>query len=99
MKKMCFILTLVFVMILASVATAPAGTALDRIQQKGELVVGITGTQPPLNVTTKTGKIIGLDADLAKLIAMNLGVKVKFSPMSFSQPRQRANLRTGTPYI
>jgi polar amino acid transport system substrate-binding protein len=85
MKKMCFIFTLVFVMILASVATAPAGTALDRIQQKGELVVGITGAQPPLNVTTKTGKIIGLDADLAKLIAMNLGVKVKFSPMSFSQ--------------
>lgn len=85
MKKIVFIFTLVFVLILASVATAPAGTALDRIQQKGELVVGITGTQPPLNVTTKAGKIIGLDADIAKLIAMNLGVKVRFSPMSFSQ--------------
>ena len=67
------------------VTTAPAGTALKRILKKGELVVGIAGSQPPLNVTTKTGKIIGLDADIAKLIAMNLGVKLKFTAMSFPE--------------
>lgn len=67
------------------VTTAPAGTALKRILKKGELVVGIAGSQPPLNVTTKTGEIIGLDADIAKLIAMNLGVKLKFAAMPFPE--------------
>jgi polar amino acid transport system substrate-binding protein len=56
---------------------------MDRILKNGELVVGITGTQPPLNATTKDGKIIGMDADLAKLIASGLGVQAKFEVMSF----------------
>ena len=46
--------------------------------------MGITGTQPPLNVTNKDGKIIGYDADIANLIAMNMGVKVKFDTMPFA---------------
>jgi polar amino acid transport system substrate-binding protein len=57
---------------------------MDRILKKGELVVGITGAQPPLNATTKDGKIIGFDADIATAIALNIGVKVKFSKMAFS---------------
>jgi len=58
---------------------------MDRILKKGELVVGITGTQPPLNATTKDGKIIGFDADIATAIAMSIGVKIKFSKMAFSE--------------
>jgi polar amino acid transport system substrate-binding protein len=64
---------------------AAAGTGMDRILQKGQLVVGITGTQPPLNATTKDGKIIGFDADIARLIATNMGVKVKFETMPFAK--------------
>jgi polar amino acid transport system substrate-binding protein len=70
---------------LLTVNTAAAGTEMDRILQKGELVVGITGTQPPLNATTKDGKIIGFDADIARLIATNMGVKVKFKAMAFAK--------------
>jgi ABC-type amino acid transport substrate-binding protein len=44
-------------------------------------VVGISGDQPPLNATTKEGRIIGLDADLANSIASNLDVKVRYSQM------------------
>ncbi|PQP34634.1 ABC transporter substrate-binding protein, partial [Desulfobacteraceae bacterium SEEP-SAG9] len=85
MKKTVFIFTLAIVLTLMFVTTAPAGTALKRILKKGELVVGIAGSQPPLNVTTKTGKIIGLDADIARLIATNLGVKLKFAAMPFPE--------------
>ena len=59
MKKAILILTLTFVLVISLVTSAPAGTSLKRILQKGELVVGLTGTQPPLNATTKDGKIIG----------------------------------------
>ena len=78
MKKTGVILELVavFAVMLANVVSA--GTVMDRILQKKELVVGITGTQPPLNATTRDGKIIGLDADIARLIATNMNVKVNF---------------------
>jgi polar amino acid transport system substrate-binding protein len=85
MKKVVFIFAVTSVLALTFVTIASAGAVLDRILQKGELVVGITGDQPPLNAKTKTGKIIGLDADLARLIAGNLGVKVKFATMPFAK--------------
>ena len=83
MKK-TVVLVLVSTLLLLAVNTAVAGKAMDRILKRGELIVGITGTQPPLNVTNKDGKIIGYDADIANLIAMNMGVKVKFDTMPFA---------------
>ena len=83
MKK-TVVLVLVSTLLLLAVNTALAGKAMDRILKRGELIVGITGTQPPLNVTNKDGKIIGYDADIANLIAMNMGVKVKFDTMPFA---------------
>jgi len=79
------VLVLVSALLLMAVNIAVAGKAMDSILKKGELVVGITGTQPPLNVTNKDGKIIGYDADIARLIAMNLGVKLKFATMPFAE--------------
>ena len=64
---------------------ASAGSSMDRIMKQGELVVGITGDQPPLNATNKEGKIIGLDADIAKSISVNMGVKLKLSKMPFAE--------------
>ena len=84
MRKAAFIATFVSLLVLVFVASAPAGGILDRILEKGELVVGTTGTQPPLNATTKDGKIIGLDADIAKRIAISMGVKVHFATMPFA---------------
>jgi polar amino acid transport system substrate-binding protein len=84
MKK-SIVLVLVSALLLLAVNTAVAGKAMDSILKKAELVVGITGTQPPLNVVNKDGKIIGYDADIARLIAMNLGVKVKFATMPFAE--------------
>jgi polar amino acid transport system substrate-binding protein len=83
MKK-SIVSLLVVALLLVAVNIAVAGKAMDTILKKGELVVGITGTQPPLNITDKTGKIIGYDADIAKLIGLNLGVEVKFDTMAFA---------------
>ncbi len=65
--------------------SALAGVVLDRIVQNGELVVGTSGNQLPFSITTKEGKIIGLDADLARIMASSMGVKVKFDVMPFSE--------------
>ncbi|MFC1664224.1 transporter substrate-binding domain-containing protein, partial [Pseudomonadota bacterium] len=67
------------------VANAIAGEVMDRILAKGELVVGTTGTQVPFTAKAKAGGVIGMDIDLAKLIAVNMGVKVKFETMPFAE--------------
>ena len=79
------VLVLVSALLLMAVNIAVAGKAMDSILDKGELVVGITGTQPPLNATNKDGKIIGYEADIANLLAMNMGVKIRFASMPFAE--------------
>ncbi len=84
MKK-ALVLVLVSALVFLGANIAAAGKTLDHILKKGELIVGITGTQPPLNVTDKSGKIIGYDADIARLIAKNMGVDIKFATMPFAE--------------
>jgi polar amino acid transport system substrate-binding protein len=44
----------------------------------------MSGDMPPLNMITKEGQIIGLDADLAKLAAEAMGVKLNVQRMAFA---------------
>jgi polar amino acid transport system substrate-binding protein len=62
-----------------------AAAGLSGILQKGELVVGTAGNMPPFNMKTTDGKLIGLDADLAKLMAGAMGVKLRLKIMSFAK--------------
>ncbi len=66
-------------------APATAGPVIDRIQKAGELAVGMSGDQPPLNATDRNGKIIGLEADLAARMASDMGVKLKLVRMPFPE--------------
>ncbi len=58
---------------------------LDRIIAKKEVVVGTAASMPPLNMTTKDGQIIGLEADLARYFATGMGVKLTLRPMRFNE--------------
>jgi polar amino acid transport system substrate-binding protein len=57
---------------------------LDRIQAKKELVVGTAASMPPLNMTTKDGRIVGMEMDLAQLFASGMEVKLTLKPMYFN---------------
>jgi len=83
MMKAPAALALMLTLVLAGAATA--GPVLDRIQKKGELVVGMSGDQPPLNVTTRDGRIIGLEADIASRLASDMGVKLRTASMPFAE--------------
>ena len=62
-----------------------ASPVLDRIQQRGELIVGTMGNMPPLNMTSKDGEIFGLEPDLAGLLAKAMDVEVKFVTKPFHE--------------
>jgi polar amino acid transport system substrate-binding protein len=60
-----------------------ASPVLDQILKKGELIVGTVGNMPPLNMTSKDGEVIGLEADMAHYIAGSMGVDLKMTTMPF----------------
>jgi polar amino acid transport system substrate-binding protein len=68
----------------AGVAVTPA-PVLEKIVQKGELIVGTSANQPPLNATTKEGEIIGFDVDLSRQMADAMGVRLRLAAMPFSE--------------
>ena len=84
MRKSVVMVVLCLMIAVLFAGPAQSGEVIDRILKKGELVVGTSGNQPPLIATTKDGKLIGLDADLARIMAGAMGVKVKFETMSFT---------------
>lgn len=84
MRKAIVGVLLASVLAFVFVQSAAAGQVMDRILKKDELVVGTTGEQPPLNATNKKGDIIGLDADIARLIANSLEVRLVFKKMPFN---------------
>ncbi|MEE3326771.1 MAG: transporter substrate-binding domain-containing protein [Myxococcota bacterium] len=58
---------------------------LDRIFQTGILRVGMSGDQPPFNMTTAKGQIIGMEADLANALADSMGVRAEFDQKPFGE--------------
>ena len=69
----------------SNTAKASASPVIDRIVQRGELVVGMAGNMPPLNMTTKEGELIGYEVDLAGAMAMAMGVRVKLEVIPFAE--------------
>ncbi len=57
---------------------------LSSIIKRGEIRIGMTGTQPPFTMKAKNGELIGYEVDLAKALAKNMGVKLKLVEMPFS---------------
>lgn len=61
-----------------------AATRIDRILESGELRVGLSGSQPPLNMRSRSGELIGLEVDLVRALAASMGVEASFSVMPFA---------------
>ena len=67
-----------------SAATAQS-PVLDRVVKTDTLRVGMSANQPPLNVKSKSGQMIGLEVDLAKGLAYALGLKIDIVQMPFGR--------------
>ncbi len=66
----------------AAMAQAPV---LDRIVKNGELRVGMSGNQPPFNVKSRSGSLIGLEVDLANELAAAMEVKLNIVTKPFGE--------------
>lgn len=64
--------------------TVDGDDSLQYILDKGELVLGLDDSFPPMGYSdSKTGEIVGFDIDLAEEVCKRLGVKLKKQPISW----------------
>jgi polar amino acid transport system substrate-binding protein len=77
--------SLLILLLFVSAAPALAGKVLDGIVERGEIRVGMTGSQPPLNVKSKSGSIIGYEVDLVEILADSMGVKATLVILPFPE--------------
>lgn len=58
-------------------------TRLAHILETGTLHVGMSGEQPPLNMTAKSGELVGLEVALARVLASAMGVQLDLVRIPF----------------
>ena len=71
-----------------SLAPRPAGEPAPRLSQileRRELRVGLTGSQPPLNMRRRDGQLIGLEVDVVGALAGSMGLAPRFVEMPFAE--------------
>lgn len=81
MKKILLLITLTIAV------TIPGLTqnTLSNIIKNGEIRIGMTGNQPPYNMKSKNGRLMGYEVDLATVLAESMGVKLKIVELPFSE--------------
>jgi polar amino acid transport system substrate-binding protein len=93
MKKIVFTLALLgaaMVVFASGAGEAAGGSAeaegdqsLQQILDKGELVLGLDDSFPPMGFRDEDGEIVGFDIDLAKEVAARLGVELRLQPIDW----------------
>jgi ABC-type amino acid transport substrate-binding protein len=59
-------------------------TSLEYILDKGELILGLDETFPPMGYRDANGDIVGFDIDLATEVCDRLGIKLKLQPIDWN---------------
>jgi polar amino acid transport system substrate-binding protein len=73
---------------LALAAVPAAAQTLEKIKQRGVLIVGSKADYKPFGFRDPSGAIVGLEPDIAKLVADKLGVKLEIEPVVSSNRMQ-----------
>jgi polar amino acid transport system substrate-binding protein len=61
---------------------AAKAQGVDEIKKRGTITIGVLSGEPPWGFTNEKGEPVGVDIDVANLLARDMGVKIKFEPMT-----------------
>jgi polar amino acid transport system substrate-binding protein len=75
--------TLSFVAFAALLAVPSGAQILDHVVRNRELRVATSGNQPPFNAVSRDGELIGLEVDLARMLAEAMNVNLTLMSMPF----------------
>ncbi|MBQ7476486.1 MAG: transporter substrate-binding domain-containing protein [Selenomonadaceae bacterium] len=83
MLRKIFLAIFVAIIFLSPVGNVEAGH-LEEILARGTIRIGTTGDYKPMSyLNKKTGEYEGIDAELSKIIAESLGVKIEYVPTTW----------------
>ena len=71
--------------------TNEKGDSLERIYDKGSLILGLDDSFPPMGFRNENNEIVGFDIDVAKEVSERLGVELILQPISWAAKEQELN--------
>lgn len=86
-KTILLLISVVALMVAGAVPSASAQSSLEEIKAKGKIVMGTNAEYPPFEwVKMKDGEqqYVGIDIDIAQLIADEIGVELEISDQAFN---------------
>ncbi len=72
-------------------APAAADASLDYIKEKGNIILGLDASFPPMGFKDDSGNIVGFDIDLAKEVASRMEVELKLQPIDWTAKELELN--------
>lgn len=67
--------------------------SLSSIQQRGEFILGLDASFPPMGFTNEKNEIVGYDIDLAKEVCKRMGVELKIQPINWDSKQQELDTK------
>lgn len=65
--------------------------SLEKILQKGKLVMGLDASFPPMGFLNENNEIVGFDVDLAREVCKRLGVELVLQPINWAAKEMELN--------
>jgi polar amino acid transport system substrate-binding protein len=63
----------------------------DKVKEKGQFVLGLDDSFPPMGFRDENGAIVGFDVDIAKEVCSRLKIKLKLQPINWDAKEQELN--------
>jgi polar amino acid transport system substrate-binding protein len=78
------VIILSLILFVSFVIEGNAQKRLDEITKRGVLKVGMTGEQPPFNMESREGELMGYEVMLAELLAESMNIELELVKIPFS---------------
>lgn len=67
---------------------APADESWNKIEEKGEFILGMDEAFPPMGFRDADGQLVGFDVDVATEVCSRLGIELKLQPIDWKVKEQ-----------
>lgn len=85
------VLTLVSAALTGCGTTASGDKSWDKVKEKGEFILGLDESFPPMGFKDENNKITGFDIDVATEVCSRLGVKLVAQPINWDTKEEELN--------
>ena len=74
--------------------TQGVDASLTTVKEKGELIIGLDDSFPPMGFRDEAGELTGFDVEMAQEVCKRLGVTAVLQPIDWSAKEMELNSKT-----